>query len=222
MRSPSSYGFGEVPDTWLLPSCILQRRHIDLRPSIPRRQQSISFDRRASTTADMNERYLYTFEPVLEMLQPFMFRPKIACSTRLTRAACSPIVTEFRLSCSGQPTGCVGVQALASTVLALLLVTLSLGPQKMEEAFATAQRASRRRGTDTSASNEVPYAVGRHDVGCGAQERRLAVRSRQSQSADPRSNMIRPGAIMFVQTHDPATIRTRQQVTNAKAGDRNG
>jgi hypothetical protein len=148
----------------------------------------------------MNERYLYTFELALEMPQHFMFRPKIACSTRLTRAACSPIVRN---------SGCLAVDNLS----ALKRWKRHSRPRNVREPPTGDRHSQPQRGSLRGRATR-----------CAVWRARTATRCPNLDRANPRirdPNMIRPGAIMFVQTHDP-TIRTCQQVANAKAVNRNG
>jgi hypothetical protein len=114
----------------------------------------------------MNERYLYTFELALEMPQHFMFRPKIACSTRLTRAACSPIVRD---------SGCLAVDNLS----ALKRWKRHSRPRNVREP-PTGDRHSQ-------PATRFPTRSG--DTMCGMARKNgdSLSESRQSQSADPRS-----------------------------------
>jgi LysM repeat protein len=96
--------------------------------------------------------------------------------------------------------------------------------KKMDEAIAAAKRArASDGGPRETANNEVPYEAQRGDTMWG-----VARKNGDSLSdlvgANPQihnPNRIRPGDILFVPTHDPAIIRTRQQVADAEAADRN-
>jgi LysM repeat protein len=96
--------------------------------------------------------------------------------------------------------------------------------KKMDEAITAAQRARAAHGGPTqTASNEVPYAAHRGDTMWGVARKNgdslSDLTGANQQIRNP--NRIKPGDILFVPTHDPATIRTRQQVADAEAADRN-
>jgi hypothetical protein len=189
MQSPSSFGSAEVPDTWLLLT------YVDLRPSIPRQQQSISFDRRTSTMADMNEQYCMhstnTINATILGLKSFALPVRKSCLLSYRHGI--PVVLQWTNN------RYVAMQALASTVLARLPGTLSFFCQKMGQAIATAHLRDPPMGTDRHRQQATRFHTRWLAATCGAWRKVGASLSdvrASPQIGDP--DRTRPGDIVFV------------------------